>query len=75
MVLPLVAATTSTQESTLTTPWVELAAPGAFDESPRDVSERWDVTYRVDATIRLPLLIVRIPIASRARRCHELLRT
>ena len=67
MVLPLVAATTSTQESTLTTPWVELAAPGAFDESPRDVSERWDVTYRVDATIRLPLLIVRIPIASRAR--------
>lgn len=57
----------STQESDPATPWVEVTAPRAFDESPPNVSERWDVSYRVDATVRLPLLFANIPIVSRER--------
>ena len=67
ILLPLVVVTASSQEPRPVTPWVETSAPGAFEPSPRNVSERWDVTYRVDATIRLPLFFARIPIVSRER--------
>jgi hypothetical protein len=67
ILLSLVVITVSTQESRPITPWVETSAPGAFERSPRNVSERWDVTYRVDATVRLPLFFARIPIVSRER--------
>ena len=46
-------------------PWFETRAPGAFGDSRVAASEEWAVAFRVDATIRLPLLIAKIPIASR----------
>ena len=46
-------------------PWFETRAPGAFGDSRVGASEEWAVAYRVDATVRLPLLIAAIPIASR----------
>lgn len=67
ILLPLAVVTASTQENHPVTPWVETSAPGAFEPSPSNVSARWDVTYRVDATIRLPLFFARIPIVSRER--------
>ncbi|MDA1093105.1 MAG: hypothetical protein O3A25_07535 [Acidobacteria bacterium] len=67
ILLPLVTVGTSTQGSGPATPWVEVTAPRAFDEAPPGVAQQWDVTYRVDATIRLPLLVARIPIVSRDR--------
>ena len=46
-------------------PWVETRAPGVFGDARASASEEWTVAYRVDATVRLPLLITAIPIASR----------
>ena len=46
-------------------PWVETRAPGGFGDPGTAVSQEWAVAYRVDATVRLPLLIAAIPIASR----------
>ena len=46
-------------------PWFETRAPGAFGDSRVAASEEWAVAFRVDANIRLPLLIAKIPIASR----------
>ena len=46
-------------------PWFETRAPGAFGDSRVAASQEWAVAYRVDATVRLPLLIANIPIASR----------
>lgn len=43
-------------------PWIELRAPGAFGG---DQALETDVTYRVDATVLLPLLFTAVPIASR----------
>jgi hypothetical protein len=65
--MPLVAVSVSAQESGPATPWVEVTAPRAFDEFPPNVSEQWEVSYRVDATVRLPLLFAKIPIVSRER--------
>lgn len=45
-----------------TAPWIELRAPGAFRG---DRVVETDVTYRVDATVLLPLLFTAVPIASR----------
>ena len=45
-------------------PMIEALAPGAFDPGvPAQVEA--EVTYRVDATIRLPLLFGSIPVAGR----------
>ena len=46
-------------------PWFETRAPGAFDDARVAASAEWAVAYRVDATVRLPLLIAAIPIVSR----------
>ena len=46
-------------------PWFETRAPGAFGDSRVAASKEWAVAYRVDAKVQLPLLIVKIPIASR----------
>ena len=46
-------------------PWFETRAPGAFDPPRVAASQEWDVAFRVDALVRLPLLIAKIPIASR----------
>ena len=46
-------------------PWFETRAPGAFGDSRAAASQEWAVAFRVDATVRLPLLIAKIPIVSR----------
>jgi len=46
-------------------PWFETRAPGAFGDTTAAASQEWAVTFRVDALVRLPLLIAKIPIASR----------
>ena len=46
-------------------PWFDTRAPGAFDDPRAAASRQWDVAFRVDALVRLPLLIAKIPIASR----------
>ena len=46
-------------------PWFETRAPGAFGDTKVAASQEWAVAFRVDATVRLPLLIAKIPIASR----------
>ena len=46
-------------------PWFETRAPDAFGDARVAASEEWAVAFRVDAAIRLPLLIAKIPIASR----------
>jgi len=46
-------------------PWFETRASGAFGDSRVAASEEWAIAFRVDATVRLPLLIAKIPIASR----------
>ena len=46
-------------------PWFETRAPGAFGDSRVAASQEWAVAFRVDATVRLPLLIAKIPIVSR----------
>ena len=46
-------------------PWVETRAPGVFGGRGPVVSQEWAVVYRIDATVRLPLLIAAIPIVSR----------
>ena len=46
-------------------PWFETRAPGAFDDTTVSASREWAVAFRVDALVRLPLLIAKIPIASR----------
>lgn len=51
----------------LTDPWVEARAPGLFDEGGPRPSREWAASYRVDATVRLPLLVAAIPIVSRDR--------
>ena len=57
----------STQEQEpLGDPWVETRAPGVFGDQGTAVSQEWAVVYRIDATVRLPLLITAIPIVSRA---------
>jgi hypothetical protein len=48
-------------------PWVETRAPGVFGDPGTALSQEWSVAYRVDATVRLPLLIAAIPIVSRER--------
>ena len=46
-------------------PWFETRAPGAFGAARGPASEEWAVAYRVDATVRLPLLVAAIPVAGR----------
>ena len=46
-------------------PWFETRAPLAFGDPRVAAFQEWAVAYRVDATVRLPLLIAAIPIASR----------
>lgn len=46
-------------------PWFETRAPGAFGNTTAAASREWAVAFRVDALVRLPLLIAKIPIASR----------
>ncbi len=46
-------------------PWFETRASGAFGDARVAASEEWVIAFRVDATVRLPLLIAKIPIASR----------
>ena len=46
-------------------PWFETRAPGAFSDPRVAASQEWEVAFRVDALVRLPLLIAKIPIASR----------
>ena len=46
-------------------PWFETRAPGAFGDSRVAAFQEWAIAYRVDAVVRLPLLIAKIPIASR----------
>ena len=53
-----------TQPAT-TTPRVEVRAPGGFGEADTPPTGEWVVAYQVDATVRLPLLIASVPIASR----------
>ena len=55
----------SPEPSTQVVPWFETRAPGAFGDSRAAASQEWAVAYRVDATVRLPLLIANIPIVSR----------
>ena len=46
-------------------PWFETRAPGAFGDSGGAAFQEWAVAFRVDATVRLPLLIANVPIVSR----------
>ncbi len=46
-------------------PWVEGWTPEAFDAEGRPVLAEWGATYRVDATVLLPLLFASIPVDSR----------
>jgi len=46
-------------------PWFETRAPGAFGDTTVAASQEWSMAFRVDALVRLPLLIANIPIASR----------
>ena len=66
-----VAAAARTQEAALSAdPWIETRTQGLDlfkgngDGPP--VAQEWTVAYRVDATVRLPLLVAAIPIVSRA---------
>ena len=66
VVLVGVATVTRTQEAVPPrVPWFETRAPGAFGDSSVAASREWAVAFRVDALVRLPLLIAKIPIASR----------
>ncbi len=66
MILVSVVAAVRTQGPELPAdPWVESRAPGLFGDAGMAVAQEWDVAYRVDATVRLPLLIAAIPIVSR----------
>ncbi len=57
---------TRTQELELPiVPWFETRAPGAFGDPRAAASQEWAVAFRVDALVRLPLLIAKIPITSR----------
>ena len=49
-------------------PWVEALAPGAFDRTHQATLGESSATYRVDATVLLPLLFTSIPIVSRRPR-------
>ena len=66
VVLPSFATVAEAQDESPGPPWVETRAPGVFGENSPAAAREWSVAYQVDATIRLPLLIVRIPIVSRA---------
>ena len=46
-------------------PWFETRAPKAFGASRAAAAQEWAVAYRVDATVRLPLLVAAIPIVTR----------
>ncbi len=54
------------EQEPLGDPWVETRTPGMFGNQGTEVSQEWAIVYRIDATVRLPLLITAIPIASRA---------
>ena len=62
----VVAVVRSQEPESPVVPWFETRAPGAFGDPRLTAAEEWEVAYRVDATVRLPLLIAAVPIASRA---------
>ena len=66
-----VAAAARTQEAALSPdPWIETRTQGLdlfkSNGNGPPAAQEWTVAYRVDATVRLPLLIAAIPIVSRA---------
>ena len=55
----------ATRQGAPRTPMIESLAPGAFDPGVAARAEI-EVSYRVDATVRVPLLLGSVPIADRA---------
>ena len=53
------------RSQTPTTPWLEQVSPDGFGPEARPASAAWSLSYRVDATVRMPLLFAAIPLVSR----------